>query len=892
MTSPLLKKYIDYQKKINDMYPNNSIVLIMVGSFYNAYEFDCNQLKIGHASDISKILNIQLTRNNKKKPHNMSNPIMCGFPVHTISRNISTLINQNYTVALYNQIDNDNNELKDHTLFKIFSPSTHLENETCNNMLMCIIVNEYKCIITSNIIHSLHISYIDLSTGKNYLTELYDISNVQNEINKYITSINPSEIISNIHIETNILCHNINCNKTFNNINYQEHYLNKLFKNDSIISIFQYLDLHNKPDLIYSYIHLLEFAYSHDQTIIYKINKPIIDTNHNILVINNDAQSQLNLFNNKHSLFNIIDKTQTKMGSRELRYRMSRPIIDKEILQERYNNIEKFKDNYSIYMDKLKNVIDIEKGMRKMYMKMLNPDMFANMDNSMNIIIEILKLNNTDHSIIKKFEKFYSYYHTQFDIDIMGMCKDFKVSFFKRGIDKNIDYNNERIGNIKKGLKDIETMLENEKGVQVTLQPDNTFKTTKLAWNSIKNETRKIVFKVGDEDISCELKDFVNVEISKKSYVKLDNKVVKDLIYKLETYEERMSKIVKDKYYDICEYIQNNFSDIIKQVISIICDIDISVCGALMNDKYNYTKPIIQDSDKSFISCKGIRHPIIEVINDNEQYISNDLELDNMLLFGLNSSGKSSLLRSTGINIVLAQMGFYVSCDSFTFYPFTKLISKIGNSDDLFKGQSTFITEMIELKNILNNSDKNTLVLCDELTSGTETNSSVGIVCQTILSLMEKECCFLFTTHLHEILQFEEISKSNELQIKHFKVKLEGGKIGFDRKLKDGSGDNNYGIEIANYLDMDKEFIKGCYKFRNRYEGIGDNILNTKKSRYNSKVFMDSCSMCGKKSDLHTHHIREQNEANKNGMIENFHKNSKFNLLVVCEDCHHSIHSN
>ena len=165
-------------------------------------------------------------------------------------------------------------------------------------------------------------------------------------------------------------------------------------------------------------------------------------------------------------------------------------------------------------------------------------------------------------------------------------------------------------------------------------------------------------------------------------------------------------------------------------------------------------------------------------------------------------------------------------------------------------------------------------------------------MCSTILQLLQNKCSFLFTTHLHEILQFDEINKNKELNIKHFKVRMENGKIGFDRKLKDGSGDNNYGIEIANFLDIPSDFIKNCYNFRNRFIGQNLNILENKRSRYNAKVIVDSCMMCGDNNNLHTHHIREQNEADDNNMINHFHKNRKFNLLVVCEKCHNSIHNN
>ncbi len=824
---------------------------------------------------------------------------MCGVQVETASRHLSTLISNNMTIAIYNQVDNDSDP-KEHFLYKTLSPSTHIQDNSIhhNNTLLSIITNKYNCIDTNKQVHSIHISYIDLSTGNNYLIEHYNVNNINSYISKYIHSINPSEIISNVdNLNCNILNHTIKDKAEYNDISYQEAFFKKIFTNNSLLSIFEYLHLDNKPDLTLSYMYLLQFAYDHDPQVTSKIHKPSLEIIQNNLILNNDAQQELNIYNkDKPSIFSIINKTNTKFGERRLKYRLFHPIFCEDTLNKRYNNIEYFTNNYKDVKKQLVNILDIEKYMRKLYIHNLQPYSLANLNNSFNIITSLLNRHVNEFDItnetIDEWDTFYVYYTHHFNIDDMSDISDFKTSFFNPGIFPDIDVINNKIKDIKSSFKHISTLLENDKGVAVTLQNDQTYKTTKRAWNSIKDEKRQIVLKIGDEEMVCDISDFVNVESSSKPNVRLEHNLVKKLHTLLYSYEQQISVLIKEQYYKMADHIQSIFGNTIKQIIEIVSEIDISVCGAQIASSLNYTKPIITHNTKSFINAKSIRHPIIEQINDSSKYIPNDVSLNNLLLFGLNSSGKSSLLRSIGCSVILAQIGFFVPCTSFEYYPFKNLISKISNNDDLYKGQSTFISEMYELKNILETSNERSLVLCDELTSGTETNSSVGIVCSSILNLLRVNCCFLFTTHLHEILEFDEISQNEDLVIKHFKVKMEDGKIGFDRRLRDGSGDNNYGIEIANYLDLPSEFVKTCHVFRNRFVGNSLNILENKRSRYNKKVIMDCCSICGERKNLHTHHIREQNEANENGMIEHFHKNKKFNLQVVCEKCHQQIHNN
>ena len=341
------------------------------------------------------------------------------------------------------------------------------------------------------------------------------------------------------------------------------------------------------------------------------------------------------------------------------------------------------------------------------------------------------------------------------------------------------------------------------------------------------------------------------------------------------------------------EYDQK-YNKLFRKLIDFISETDVYCSSAKVAVKFSYVKPEISPNDRSFLNFENIRHPLIERLNDDKEYITNNISLNKnnygILLYGINAGGKSSLLRAIGTNIILAQMGMYVSASKFNYKPFKHLLTKIGSNDDIFKGQSTFVVEMLELKNILKISDKNSLILCDELTAGTETSSATGIVASTLSALLKKEVNFIFTTHLHGLMNFAEITENKFLEIYHFKILVKMDKINYQYKLEKGSGDSTYGIEIAKVIGLDKDFIKDAFYFRNKFNNRSINFIENKRSKYNSKIIVDQCQNCGAKDRLHTHHIIEQCKANKNGIIKHFPKNIKHNLKILCENCHRDVH--
>ncbi len=375
---------------------------------------------------------------------------------------------------------------------------------------------------------------------------------------------------------------------------------------------------------------------------------------------------------------------------------------------------------------------------------------------------------------------------------------------------------------------------------------------------------------------------------------------VKEIVYK--TYQQLVSSM--EMFYQQLESISE-----------FITYLDLIQCKAFIANKYNYCKPIIDNNaTKAFINVQSIRHCLIENIQQSELYVSNDIQLgsedksesksettnksaDGILLYGTNAVGKTSFIRSIGVSIIMAQSGLYVPASSFIFKPYKYIFTRILGNDNLFEGLSTFAVEMSELRTILRLSNSDSLVLGDELCSGTESTSAVSIFVAGIQSLALKRSSFIFATHLHEIVDFDEISSLNNVSMKHMEVKYDKERdiLIYDRKLKDGPGNSMYGLEVCKSLGLPFDFLETANNIRMKYHPESSSILDKKQSKYNAKNVKVMCENCGIKIAKETHHLVPQQDANEEGKIETnglvFHKNHQANLLNLCEECHDKFHS-
>jgi DNA mismatch repair protein MutS len=316
----------------------------------------------------------------------------------------------------------------------------------------------------------------------------------------------------------------------------------------------------------------------------------------------------------------------------------------------------------------------------------------------------------------------------------------------------------------------------------------------------------------------------------------------------------------------------------------------------------NYCKPVIQNREKSFVETQGIRHCLIEQFQLNEMYITNDILLgdgttDGILLYGTNAVGKTCFIKALGIAVLMAQAGLYVPCTEFVFKPYQSIFTRIIGNDNLFKGLSTFAVEMSELRTILRLVNQNSLVLGDELCSGTETMSAISIFVAGIQQLTQCKSSFIFATHLHEIIKYDEITVLKTVKLKHMSVIYDREKdiLVYDRKLCDGAGNNMYGLEVCKSLNLPDYFINNAYEIRQKYSPDNKSMLSLKTSHYNSKKIKGLCENCGVNIGVEVHHLLHQANADENGyIIKNdvtIHKNHLANLMILCEKCHDEMHA-
>jgi len=406
---------------------------------------------------------------------------------------------------------------------------------------------------------------------------------------------------------------------------------------------------------------------------------------------------------------------------------------------------------------------------------------------------------------------------------------------------------------------------------------------------SISNLTNTII---QIEDFFIDLNDIRFTKRGSNMHIEFDTlqKVSNELVLS----QQKIQSINKTRFLERIKIFYNNYDSLFEKIVKLIGFIDLNCCIAEVSVQNVYTKPEIIESEKSFFDAKEIRHPIVEKIQTEIEYIPNDVSLseDGILLFGTNACGKSTLMKSIGLSLIMAQAGFFVPSSHFKYSPYTQIFTRILNNDNIFKRQSSFAVEMSELRGILKRATNKSLVLGDELCSGTETTSALSIVSAGLKTLSDLKCSFIFTSHLHQLMDIPLVKSLDSLKIYHLKIEYDSERdlLIYKRKLEEGSGPAIYGLEVCKSLDLGDDFISLARSVQIEITDIEQTLVNDKISNYNNDILMDKCQVCQSKSE-HTHHIKEQCVANENGIIDHHHKNIKHNLVPLCESCHHKVHN-
>lgn len=790
--SPMMAQYMEIKDKYKD-----ELVFYRLGDFYEMFFDD--------ALIASRELELTLTGRvaglEEKVP-------MCGVPHASVKTYIEKLVNKGYKVAICEQLEDPRytKGMVKRGIVDVISKGTIADNDLLNDKDTSYIAS---ILFFSD---SILLTILDISTS--YLATISIENNEETLINE-ILELNLKEVILVDNLNTNLinlLKNTYNVEVTINNEFLWDKYKTLLESisdarvKSGVAHLFYYLDVRQLKDL--SHITKINYLHKNDflEMDIHSIrNLELVET--------------LRLKERTYSLVWLLDKCKTAMGSRKLKSWMLNPLKNKDKINERYDKIEKLNNEF-IIKDELKNLLyevyDIERLSGKVINGSLNARDLLQLKNSIKVIPMIKEKITTlgfDYSLDTHEELFKLLDASIVDEPPISTKEGYMI---KNGFNGELD----ELRNIRSGGKDFVAAFE------AKVKEETGIKSLKVGFNKvfgyfieIPNGSKNLV---KDEYHWERRQTLTNCE----RYISPELKEKESMILNAE------ENIIDLEYKIFCD-----IKNIVKQEVphlnataDVLGELDALVSLSACSEEYNLVRPNI--TDEHIIDIKNGRHPVVEVVSKLE-YVPNDCELDNgvntLLITGPNMSGKSTFMRQLAIIVIMAQMGSFVPCESATLPIIDKIFTRIGASDDLVSGESTFMVEMKEARNAIHNATANSLILFDELGRGTATYDGMSLA-QAILEYISDniKSFTLFSTHYHELTRLDK--KYKNIKNVHVSAVENGNEITFLHKVKNGAVDKSYGIHVARLAKMPDSLLKRADEILNEYES------NAKKKNPEEKI--------------------------------------------------------
>ena len=785
--SPMMLEYVNLKEKYMD-----TIIFYRLGDFYEMFFEDAY---IGSHE-------LELTLTGKSAGLEERVP-MCGIPYHAYSQYVEKLIDRGYKVAICEQLTDpkESKGLVERNVIQVVSKGTVLDSSLDEHS------NNYVASIY-NFGYSYTLCFSDISTGEINAIILDDNNSLIREIvNKGI-----SEVIVNSNIDRELLY------ILKDNYNILITIRDDLCEND----IYKYIyDSENDIRIITGIKHLLSYIVSMKKSNLIhlkRVNK--ININDNLLF---DIHTKKNLEltetirddDRRYSLLWLLDKTKTSMGSRYLKRQIESPIRDKNELLRRYDIINKLLTEF-IHKEELESLLDqvydLERLSGRISYGNCNGRDLIQLKKSISVLPEIsriLKEIDYDREIIE-FRELYELLEKSIDEDCPLTIKD--GDLIKSGYNSELD----ELKNIRKNSKDYIIDIENRERERTGI------KNLKIGYNKVFG----YYIEVSKGQIS-EVKEEYGY-IRKQTLTTGERFITDELKEKESIILGADDKIIKLEYNLFCEIrdICKKYITDIQKTSLVLSELDMLISFSTVTELNKYVRPTLNDDN--IIKIVEGRHPVVEKVSKSN-YVPNDINMDKntnvLLITGPNMAGKSTYMRQLAIIVIMAQMGCFVPCTSCTIPVFDKIFTRIGASDDLVSGESTFMVEMKEANQALKNATKNSLILFDELGRGTATYDGMSLA-EAILEYIHDNirCKTLFSTHYHELTKMSD--HLNKLKNVHVSAEEKEGKLTFLHKVKQGSIDKSYGINVASLAELPKEVIERAEEILDHYEKNRENKSN------------------------------------------------------------------
>ena len=798
--TPMMKQYLEIKKK----YPD-TILFFRLGDFYEMFNED--------AKIASKVLQIALTSRTAGEGRQIKMP-MCGVPFHAANSYIIKLINAGYKVAICEQMEDPKTAkgLVKREIIKIITPGTIIEednlNKKLNNYLLSFFISEKNA----------GIAYLDISTGEFFTREI-NITDNFDKLVDVIININPAEILlpesykeNKIYLKNIIERLKLEIEKIFinyyNDWNFQYEIAYEKIKEHFKILSTESFGINEKSLSLIPAGALISYLYETQKTVLYHINKITNYVSDKFMILDSVTLKNLEILDTEQkgtalTLINILDYTKTGMGSRELKKWLKQPLLNIEEIKKRQEIIKffiNFPDLKDSLTDLLSEMADIERITGKLGSLNINGRDLIALKNSIKLlsqIDEIIKDTNNDN-LVKNYILSNEKLNEVFDIIDKAIEEEPPITIKEGGLIKS-SYNEElkRLKDISKNSKEwLSSLQENER-------KRTGINSLKVGYTSVfgyyievskanlanvpDNYVRKQTLVNGERFITPELKEYETTILNAEE--------------KIKNLEYEIFLSIRTKLIDYIIYLQN----VSNKIAELDCLLSLSEAAI----KNNYICPEI--TEDGVILIKDGRHPVVEKSLGYNEFVPNDTELDTkeniiMMITGPNMAGKSTYMRQVGIIVIMAQIGSFVPASSAKISIVDRVFTRVGASDYLARGQSTFMVEMIETANILNNATKDSLIILDEVGRGTSTFDGISIawaITEYIHNRIKAKT--LFATHYYELTEIADILPF--VQNYNIQVKEWGDKIIFLRKIIKGAADKSYGIHVAQLAGLPQEII-------------------------------------------------------------------------------------
>ena len=790
--SPMMLQYMEIKDKYLD-----TLLFYRIGDFYELF-FEDSEIA-------SRELELTLTGKNAGLKERVP---MCGVPHHSAKSYIERLIEKGYKVAVVEQMEDPKTAkgMVKREVVEVVTKGTMVDLEFLNE-------NDFNYIAAlEDLQYTYLLTYIDLSTGE--VNSTY-INHEQEDLVNDILNLNIKEIVITNEFPLELL--NTLKNNYNINISIEDNYLE-----DEYSSIYE--DVEDER-IIYGIKHLLYYLHvvqlkdlSHLSHVkIVKRDKYLEMDVHTVR--NLELIETLRLKERKYSLIWLLDKTKTAMGARMLKFFLMNPLKDIKEINQRYDYIDSLNKNFML-RDELRNdlyeVYDLERLCGKVSCGSLNARDVLQIKNSLRVLPDITRIINELGYKLKLND------HTElYNLLEEAIYEDPPITV-KEGYLIKDGYNAEldELKEIRKGGKNFISSIEE------SLKKETGINNLKVGYNKVFGYyieiTKGQIANVPD-NLGWERRQTLT---GAERYISPELKEKEALILNA---EEKIIELEYNLFTEIRNRIKQEIFKL-KETASILAELDVLSSLSMVSEEQHLVRPTLVE--ERVIDITNGSHPVVEVVSNN-QYIKNDIKMDEntntLLITGPNMSGKSTYMRQLAITVIMAQMGSFVPADKATLPIFDKIFTRIGASDDLVSGESTFMVEMIEAKNALVGATDKSLVLFDELGRGTATFDGMSLARAILEYISEKvKCKTLFSTHYHELTDLDKRIPS--IKNVHVEAREEDGNVVFLHKIMDGAVDKSYGIHVAKLAGLPDEVLQNARAILNIYED------NSKKKRNDTHV--------------------------------------------------------